>query len=76
MAIYLSHEDVKGLIRMGDILQGAEQAFKDCGLGSATNLPRQRLGVPKGVYRVMSGAVPREACTSSPFPRGFRRVTT
>jgi len=58
MAIYLSHEDVKGLIRMKDILQGAEQAFKDCGLGSATNSPRQRLGVPNGVYRVMSGAVP------------------
>jgi len=58
MAIYLSHEDVKGLIRMGDILQAVEQAFKDCGLGLATNLPRQRLGVPKGVYRVMSGAVP------------------
>ena len=33
MAIYLSHEDVKGLIRMGDILQAVEQAFKDYGLG-------------------------------------------
>ncbi len=58
MAIYLSHEDVKGLIRMKDVLHAAEQAFKDLGHGSATNLPRQRLGVPKGVYRVMSGAVP------------------
>ncbi len=58
MAIYLSHDDVKGLIRMKDILQGVEQAFSDCGLGSATNSPRQRLGVPNGVYRVMSGAIP------------------
>lgn len=58
MAIYLSHEDVRNVIRMEDIFQAVEQAFRDYGLELATNLYRQRLRVPRGVYRVMSGAVP------------------
>ncbi len=58
MAIYLSHDDVKGLIRMKDVLHAVEHAFKELGNGAATNSPRQRIGVPKGVYRVMSGAIP------------------
>jgi len=58
MAIYLSDNDVKTVIQMPDIFNVVEQAFKDHGLGLASNLHRQRARVPKGVYRVMSGAMP------------------
>lgn len=57
MAVFLSH-DIKRVIRMEDMLQVAEQAFRDHSLGLASNLPRERLKVPKGVYRVMSGGIP------------------
>ncbi len=58
MAIYLSDTDVRSVIQMPDIFGVVEQAFKDHGLGLASNLHRQRARVPKGVYRVMSGAMP------------------
>lgn len=58
MAIFLSHTDVQKLIRMEDILTVVEQAVRGHGTGETVNLARQRLRVPRGVYRVMSGGVP------------------
>lgn len=58
MALYLSSADVATVISMKDIFRAVEEAFRDHGLSRATNLPRQHLAVPRGVYRSMSGSVP------------------
>jgi ornithine cyclodeaminase/alanine dehydrogenase-like protein (mu-crystallin family) len=58
VAIFLSHADVGRLLHMDDALDAVETALREHNEGTATNLPRQRFRVPKGVFRSMSGALP------------------
>ena len=58
MAIFLSHADVARLLTVEDAIDAVETALREHHEGTAVNLPRQRLRVPKGVFRSMSGALP------------------
>jgi ornithine cyclodeaminase/alanine dehydrogenase-like protein (mu-crystallin family) len=58
MAIFLSHADIARLLRIEDAVDAVESALVDHHGGSAVNLPRQRLRVPRGVFRSMTGALP------------------
>ena len=58
MAIFLSHLDIGRLLDMDEALAAVESALREQHELTATNLPRQRLRVPKGVFRSMSGALP------------------
>jgi ornithine cyclodeaminase/alanine dehydrogenase-like protein (mu-crystallin family) len=65
MALYVSEADVRRVIQMKDLLPALEQALRDFSSGEAALIPRQRLKVPKGIYRTMSGALPNRGviCT-------------
>jgi len=50
---------------MEDLLPALEHALRDFSSGEAALIPRQRLKVPKGIYRTMSAALPNQGvmCT-------------
>ena len=58
MALYLTEQDVVGLLSMEDALQAVEDGFAALALGEASNVPRSRLPLPRGAFTVMSAAAP------------------
>lgn len=57
MPVYLNEEDITRLLRVDDVIAAVEEAFRQQGLGTAVNRPRQR--VPAGtVLHVMAGGLP------------------
>ena len=58
MAIYLSDQDVKGLLTMDVALEAVEEGFRHQAAGGATNTPRIHTPLPNGELSVMSAAAP------------------
>jgi alanine dehydrogenase len=56
--LYLTEDDVNNLITMQDAVESVETGFAAMSRGEASNLPRQRLRLPNGMYNIMSAAVP------------------
>ena len=56
MPLYLTEEDVNGLVSMADAMTAVEECFRHQGEGKATNEPRRRARVPGGVLHVMFAA--------------------
>jgi alanine dehydrogenase len=57
MPLFLTEQDVTGLLTMEDTLAAVEEVFKAQAAGDATNEPRRRLRASGAVLQVMSGAV-------------------
>ncbi|MCX6022092.1 MAG: ornithine cyclodeaminase family protein [Chloroflexi bacterium] len=57
MALYLNEDEVRRTLTMEDALAAVEDAFKEQGLGVATNMPRVRLRSPR-VLPPALGATP------------------
>ncbi len=55
--LYLGEEEVKGLIKMPEVVDLMGEAFKAQGEGTAPNQPRRRLHMPKGALQVMYGGL-------------------
>ena len=58
MPLYLTEDDVNNLVTMQDAVESVETGFAAISRGEASNLPRQRLRLPNGMYNIMSAAVP------------------
>ena len=58
MTLFLTEEDVGGLLTMDVALEAVEHAFKLQAEGLATNNPRTRLRLPTGAFNLMSAASP------------------
>lgn len=58
MALYLSEEDVRGIVTMPLALEAVEAAHREHGLGEAIDLPRQRTRLPQTVLHIVQGALP------------------
>ncbi|MBI4306925.1 MAG: ornithine cyclodeaminase family protein [Chloroflexi bacterium] len=56
MAIYLTENDVRGLLDMKTALTVLDEAFKAVGRGEAVNRPRSRIPLSNGSYNLMSAA--------------------
>jgi ornithine cyclodeaminase/alanine dehydrogenase-like protein (mu-crystallin family) len=56
MAIFLTEQDVRSLLTMGDALEAVEEGFRHWAEGQATNDPRRRLRVAGGYLQVMAAA--------------------
>src|SRR5215475_2767897 len=57
MPLFLTEQDVTGLLTMEDTLAAVEGAFKAQASGDATNEPRRRLRAAGATLQVMSGAI-------------------
>ena len=58
MALFLTEDDVAGLLTMDMALEAVEEVFRLQAEGKATNSPRSRLRLPSGVFNLMSAAAP------------------
>jgi ornithine cyclodeaminase len=58
VALFISHEVIRKVLTMADAFDAVERAFLEHAAGDAETLPRQRMRVPGGVYRSMSGVLP------------------
>lgn len=58
MPLYLTEEDVDSLLTMEDAIESVEQGFMAMSRGEASNLPRQRLQLPRGTFNMMSAVAP------------------
>ena len=58
MALYLTEEDVSGLLDMDTAIEAVEEAFRHQGNGLATNSPRGRLRLTGGHFNLMTAAAP------------------
>jgi ornithine cyclodeaminase/alanine dehydrogenase-like protein (mu-crystallin family) len=54
--LYLTEEQVEGLVTMADAMAAVEECFRHQGEGRATNEPRRRVRVPGGLLHVMFAA--------------------
>jgi alanine dehydrogenase len=55
MAFFLTNQEVRSLLPMGDCIDLMEQVFKDEGAGKSKTLPRQHIPLPVGFHRTISG---------------------
>jgi ornithine cyclodeaminase len=58
MALYLSEEDVRGIVTMPMALAAVEAAHREHALGEAIDIPRQRTRLPQSVLHILQGALP------------------
>ena len=58
MALFLTEDDVSGLLTMDIALEAVEEGFRQQAKGGATNSPRTRIGLPGGAFNFMSAAAP------------------
>lgn len=58
MALYITEEQVNGLVTMADAMRAVEASFRRQGEGRNTHEPRRRVHVPAGMLHVMFGADP------------------
>ena len=58
MAIFLTENDVKGILTMDMALDTVEESFRLMAEGTATNSPRSRMRLPNGVLNFMAGTAP------------------
>lgn len=56
MALFLTEEEVAGLLPMTECIRAVEDAFRQAGEGKAYNLPRERLRMPHGTLHFMAAA--------------------
>lgn len=56
--LYLTEEEVDGLLTMPDALKAVEEALGALGRGEAVNRPRQRVRLPKAMLHVMAAGWP------------------
>ncbi|HEY8489922.1 MAG TPA: ornithine cyclodeaminase family protein [Dehalococcoidia bacterium] len=60
MALFLREAEVTELLTMDAALAAVEEAFRQQGLGQATNHPRTRFVMKGGVFHLMAGALPEQ----------------
>jgi ornithine cyclodeaminase/alanine dehydrogenase-like protein (mu-crystallin family) len=70
MALFLTEEEVTRLLHMPAAIEAVELAFRELGAGRATNRPRRRVAVPKGLLHLMPAALPAARAL------GFKAYTT
>lgn len=58
MPLYLTEDDVLGLITIDDAIEAVQAGFAAWARGEASNLPRQRVRLPNGEFNMMSAAAP------------------
>ncbi len=58
MAIFLTEGEVNQLLTINDAIEVVEEGFREQGMGTAVNLSRTRLRVPRGSMNIMAAAVP------------------
>jgi len=57
MALFLTEEEVAGLLPMSECIRAVEDAFRQAGQGLAHNLPRERLRMPRGTLHFMAASL-------------------
>jgi alanine dehydrogenase len=70
MALFLTEDEVEQLLDMPAAIEAVEGAFAELGAGRATNRPRRRVAVPKGLLHLMPAALPAQGMM------GFKAYTT
>lgn len=58
MALFLSEQDVAGLVSMSDAIEAVREVFRWSGEGKVVNPPRQCVPLPGGTLRITSAVVP------------------
>lgn len=58
MALFIREDDIARVLRMPDVVAAVEDAFRQAGLGTAVNRPRQRASSGDTILHVMSAAIP------------------
>lgn len=58
MALFIREDDIARMLRMPDVVAAVEDAFRQQGLGTAVNRPRQRASSGGTILHVMSAAIP------------------
>jgi len=58
--LYITEDEVRGLVGMSDALAAVEAGFRRWGTGETRNLPRRRLPLPGAVYQTMAAALPED----------------
>ena len=56
--LYLTEDDVRGILTMPDALREVETALRDLGEGRAENRPRQRIHGPQAILNIMPASWP------------------
>jgi ornithine cyclodeaminase/alanine dehydrogenase-like protein (mu-crystallin family) len=74
MALYLKEEEVARLLMMEQAIEAVEDAFRQIGAGRATNNPRTRVRLPKGMLHLMAGALPDSGVMGFKAYTSFRGV--
>src|SRR5687767_6662428 len=76
MTLFLTEEEVGGLLDMPAAIEAVEGAFRELGTGRATNRARRRVAMPKGMLHLMPAALPSEGVFGykayTTFPGGAR----
>jgi ornithine cyclodeaminase/alanine dehydrogenase-like protein (mu-crystallin family) len=76
MALFLTEEQVGGLLEMPAAIEAVEAAFRERGAGRATNRPRRRVAVARGMLHLMPAALPAQGVMGfkvyTTFPGGAR----
>jgi ornithine cyclodeaminase/alanine dehydrogenase-like protein (mu-crystallin family) len=70
VALYLTEDEADRLLDMPAAIAAVEAAFRELGRGRATNRPRRRVAVPKGLLHLMPAALPAQGVL------GFKAYTT
>lgn len=65
MTLILNNKEIESLLSMGECIEAVEQAFRDLGIGEATNRPRTLSYSPLGsghyyMFSSMDGSLPRQ----------------
>ncbi|RMF92569.1 MAG: ornithine cyclodeaminase family protein [Nitrospinota bacterium] len=75
MVLFLQEKDVQQILTMEMTLQALEEAFREQGLGKATNRPRSRIRVPHGILHLMSAGIPSMRAMGYKAYTSFREGT-
>ncbi len=60
MPLYITEDEVRGLVGMNDAIAAVEAGFRRWGTGETRNLARRRLPLPGAVFQTMAAALPED----------------
>ena len=60
MPLYITEDEVRGLVDMDDAVAAVEAGFRRWGSGETRNLSRRRLQLPGAVYQTMAAVLPED----------------
>ncbi len=75
MPLYLTEHDVTGLLTMPEAIHAVETAFAAWARGEASNHPRERFFLPRGVMHHMAAALPAKGVMGTKTYTSYRDGT-